>query len=558
MNRKILENTAFLVFGATLVLFLCMEFLLNLTPPISRDALIHHLAIPKLWLRHGGLYETPWADYSYYPMYINLLYLACLSLQNDIAPKFIHLAFGLFTGGLVYIYLKEKLDRNWGLLGATIFLTTPIVVWLSTSAYVDLGMTFFTTGSILAFVKWRDSEYKSFIWLLISSICMGIAMGSKYNSLIAGMFLNLALMYSYSRDTKGQVGALKYGIIFFLVAALVASPWYVKNYFQTENPFYPMFYSFFKSLHHQPLQEAIQRQVSIKTVQVGFFQMREILYGETFWETLLIPVRMFFQGEDNSYRYFQGVLNPILIVFSPFIILNKTHVRDKLLFAVFSVFFIAMAFFLTEKQVRYILPVLPFLSILAVMGIKAISDRLEEKSSSPFKTQKAVITITKCMLFSMVVVLLSLNVLYLKKRMEIIQPFPYVFRQETRDAFLQRHLLHYAAVKYINTNLPDNVKILTIFLGRRGYYLDRLYRNDSSFGRNVIRNMISHSASEEEFKAFLRGMDFTHILMRTDLVDDFVKNNFATDEIERFMNLVNKNWKLVFRQNGYAVWDIQA
>lgn len=30
-----------------------MVFLLSLTPVISRDALIHHMALPKLWLEHG-------------------------------------------------------------------------------------------------------------------------------------------------------------------------------------------------------------------------------------------------------------------------------------------------------------------------------------------------------------------------------------------------------------------------------------------------------------------------------------------------------------------------
>ena len=185
MNRNICGTTAFFVLCSTLLVFLCMEFVLNLTPPISRDALIHHLDIPKLWLRHGGYYEIPWADYSYYPMYINLFYLVSLYFKNDIAPKFIHLGFGLGTGWLIYIYLKEKFDRNWGLLGMIIFLTTPIVVWLSTSAYIDLGMTFFSTGSVLAFVKWRDSEYRQIKWLLISSFCMGVAVGSKYNALIA-------------------------------------------------------------------------------------------------------------------------------------------------------------------------------------------------------------------------------------------------------------------------------------------------------------------------------------------------------------------------------------
>jgi len=90
------------------------ELFLNLTPPVSRDALIHHLAIPKLWLTHGGYYEMPWANFSYYPMNIDLLYLIPLYFKNDIAPKFIHFAFGFGTGLLVYQYLKNRVGRNWG------------------------------------------------------------------------------------------------------------------------------------------------------------------------------------------------------------------------------------------------------------------------------------------------------------------------------------------------------------------------------------------------------------------------------------------------------------
>jgi hypothetical protein len=75
MNPKPLENIATFLLGTAIVVLFCTEIILNLTPPLSRDALIHHLAIPKLWLKHGGFYEIPWADYSYYPMYINLLYL---------------------------------------------------------------------------------------------------------------------------------------------------------------------------------------------------------------------------------------------------------------------------------------------------------------------------------------------------------------------------------------------------------------------------------------------------------------------------------------------------
>jgi len=559
MSRQFLENTTTFILLSAILVCLGIEIIFNLTPPISRDALIHHLAIPKLWLKHRGFYEIPWAEYSYYPMYINLLYIVCLYFKNDIAPKFIHFAFGLGTGWLIYLYLKEKFDRNWGLLGMMIFLTMPIVIWLSTSAYIDLGMTFFTTGSVLAFLKWRDSEYKGLKWLLISSFCMGIAVGSKYNALIALLIMNMFLMLSFVRDTHRQIGALQYGTLFFVIAALVASPWYLKNYFQTGNPLYPLFDSFFQSLHHRPVQEVLYGQAIEKAGQISFFKMREVMYGETFWETLLIPLRMFFQGKDNSYQYFQGALNPILIVFSPFILLNKKYVKDKIFFVLFSVFFVIMAYFLTAKQVRYVLPVLPFLAIISVMGIKDLVDNLGEGTvySSPHFTKK-VKSIARIVILASVAILLAFNFLYLKNRTDIIKPFPYVLGQETKKAFLKRHLLHYHAVEYINQNLPDDAKVFTMFLGRRGYYMDRDYRNERSFGINILNHMVKNVANEEKFMEDVRSMNVTHILMRTDLVDRYLRDNFSKEEIMRFINLLKKYWKNIYKHRDYAVWEINA
>ncbi|MBW1740164.1 MAG: hypothetical protein JRJ42_03395, partial [Deltaproteobacteria bacterium] len=80
------HRAAYYALLLALFLHILVVGLLCSTPPISRDALIHHLAIPKLWLKHGGFYETPWALYSYYPMNIDLLYLVALYFKNDIAP----------------------------------------------------------------------------------------------------------------------------------------------------------------------------------------------------------------------------------------------------------------------------------------------------------------------------------------------------------------------------------------------------------------------------------------------------------------------------------------
>lgn len=559
MIRNHRENTATLLLCLSIILLIGMEVILNLTPPISRDALIHHLAVPKLWLKHGGIYEIPWANYAYYPMNIDLLYSLCLYFKNDIAPKFIHLVFGVGTGLMIYLYLKPKFGRNWGLLGMVIFISTPIVIWLSTTAYVDLGMTFFTTGSVLAFIKWRDSEYKNVKWFFISGLCMGFAIGSKYNALIAWFILSMLLMLSVVRDSHKQTAALGYGLLFFIITAFVASPWYLKNYIQTGNPFYPLFGGFFKALNHQPVQGAAYQHAVEKTRHVGFFKMRQVMYGESVWDTLLIPIRMFFQGKDNSYQYFQGVLNPILIIFSPFVFLKKRYRKDQFIFIIFTFFFMAMAFFLTSKQVRYVLPVMPFLTILAVMGIKNILGFLgERKSLSFFRFKKNIESTAGVFVVASVAGLLIFNFIYLKNRIEMIHPFPYVLGKETKEVYLKHHLLHYDAVEYINHSLPDDAVVFTMFLGRRGYYLERAYRNEPTFGMNTIRRMVKASDDEKTFDRYVRSMKVTHILMRNDLFYGFLSNNYSKLEIKRLINLMDKRWAKLYDQNGYAVWDIHT
>ena len=501
----------------------------------------------------------PWADFSYFPMNINLLYILPLIFKNDILPKFIHMAFGLGTGWLVFSYLKRRYDAVWGLLGFAIFFTTPIVVWLSTSAYIDLGMTFFTTASVLAFVKWREAAYDNNLWFLVSACAMGLAVGSKYNALIAWFITNLLIMVIYTRDEDSQLSALKYGFFFFLVTAITASPWYVKNYLLTDNPFYPMFKSFFRSIQSDASVSEIVRHVEKgSSGSIGFFKMRGLMFGESFWETLSIPIRMFFQGDDNSYQYFQGRLNPILLVFLPFSFMKKENRKNNLLFLGFSMFFMFMAYFLTAKQVRYQLPVLPFLSILSVVGIRNVYDVIKNnKSDKALLKGKSFLSIMGIVLFLSVALLLAKNVQYLNERMNIIKPLPYILKTESKDEFLSRHLRHYDAVRFMNAHLPKNAKIYTIYFGRRGYYLERDYMNHPSFGTNVLKKWVSVSKDEEKFLQMTDALGATHIAMRTDLAEAYLNTNYSVEEVTRFISLAKKHWQMLYNVNNYSVWEIK-
>ena len=90
-----------LALSVLVFLLICSIIILGSVPPVSRDALTHHLAIPKLYLEHQGIYEIPFMEFSYYPMNLDLLYLIPLYFGNDIAPKFIHFSFALLTAWLM-------------------------------------------------------------------------------------------------------------------------------------------------------------------------------------------------------------------------------------------------------------------------------------------------------------------------------------------------------------------------------------------------------------------------------------------------------------------------
>jgi hypothetical protein len=542
------KRIAWLLLGLVAV-FLLAEAAMNLAPPTSRDALIHHLALPKIWIANGGIIETPWADFSYYPMHIDLLYFGCLLLGSDTAPKYVHQGFGLGTGLLLFWFVNRRSGRPWGAVAAAVFVTTPLVVWLSTAAYVDLGMTFFTTASLLCLLQWREDRFEKPGWLWLSGLAMGLAAGSKYNALIAWMIVNLLVVFVYVRHSGRQLRGVAYGFLFFTLAALAASPWYIRNWLLTGNPFYPLFSSVFQALGDGGMTSAIGEHLARQADRISFFEMRRVMYGENFLETLLIPLRMFFQGQDDSYRYFQGVLNPILIVFVPFAFINRRHLADKGVLAAFSAVFVTIAYFTTEKQVRYLLPVIPTLAVLTVMGIEHLMQAVSALRHPTLQN------LARGALVAVVAALFGFNIAYLKDRFVKIDPVAYITGKEDRTKYLTAKLHHYPAVVWINRHLPADARIFTFFLGRRGYYLDRTYRNEPSFGRGRLTAMVLSAGDEKAFDRVLDTMEATHLLVRVDLWNLFLRDNFSEAQIGRFAERFAKSFAPVYEKDGYAVYE---
>ncbi|HAG51191.1 MAG: hypothetical protein A2X87_04705 [Deltaproteobacteria bacterium GWC2_42_51] len=506
-------------------IFIVITLPLVLLPPTARDELIVHLAVPKLYLQKGSIFEIPFMGFSYVPMNIDLLYLIPMVFGNDVLPKLIHFCFAILTALIIYTYLSKKIERDFAVFGFFIFLTTPIVIQLSTTAYIDLGLTFYSTLALIGMLKWREADFK-IKWLIYSAISTGFALGSKYSALILLLFFTLTAIYFYSQATRNQLKAIQTGFLYFCVAILVFSPWLIRNYLWTGNPIYPLANGLFTSGQGMHLSS------------LPPLQMRNLLYGESLWYILLMPLRIFWEGKDGSHQYFDGVLNPFFLLFIPFAFIGIKD-RNIKYFALFAFFFFFIAFFTVDIVIRYLLPILPVFIIFVAYGIKK---SFEIRRLKPI----AMIAVAGLFIF---------NGWYVVNLYAKYQPQKYLIGKETREQYLSRMLPDYPAVAFANSILPDNAKVMLLFTGDRGYYWEREYYYGDRMGSDII-DFVKKASNEKELRDKFKAIGITHLFVRDSLFAKFSRDNFGTDKMEIIDKFFKTQLKPMYSKNDYTLYEI--
>jgi hypothetical protein len=510
-----------------------------MVPPVSKDALVHHLAVPKLYLKHGGIYEIPFMVFSYYPMNVDLLYMIPLYFGNDIVPKLIHFVFALLTAWLIFGYLKRRSNTMYALFGVIFFLSIPIVVKLSITAYVDLGLIFFSTASLLLLLKWSENQFR-LRFLILSALFCGLAMGTKYNGLITFFLLTLFATFICSKYAQGSkqspFRAAGYGLVFAGVALLMFSPWMIRNIIWTNNPIYPLYDHWFNSQYGEA-----QRSL-------GPFAFRALIYHESWWQIVLLPVRIFFQGQDGIPQYFDGKLNPFLLLLPITAFLwtrqdAERLKREKKVLLAFVILFFALTFFRTDLRIRYISPIIPPLILLSVLGIRNI---IHGVGNCKGRATRRAVTI---LLVSALTVALVLNARYFFEQFRYVQPFAYLRGHLSRDAYISKYRPEYPALQYMDRHLPSKALVLFIFVGNRGYYCER----DYVFGEDLMREVFLASKSPEEMVRVLRDKGITHLLIYERLFEKWVRDNLSEGDRHVLSEFFKKYVRVLYYERGFSV-----
>lgn len=467
-----------------LTLHITLNLLSCLAPPSASDPLTYHLAIPKLYIQQHRITYLPQLWFSNLPFTLEMLFSLGMLLSSDRVAALIHFFFGVLVLVTIISFChKNKIKLS--LLAGAIFYSSAIVTFESTSAFVDLGLTLFGLLAVYAFLYWQETKQRK--WLLLSGIFVGFASGTKYLGLIPLIVILIILVIKVSFLEKTK---FKYTItnlnIFILSSGLVASPWYLKSWILTGNSVFPFFFKFFSG-----------KDWNITSSKMLMESLSHYGMGYSLKSFLLAPWNVTLHGE----AFVMGeAIGPLFLSFLPFLIFYGKDNKVVRNISVYCALYFPFWFFLSQ-QGKFLLPLIPFLSIIT----SYIISRLFEWGGAIKYATFLVVMI--CFIFNCAV-----NIIFNAQFLPVVLGF------ESKDSFLSKKTKFYDELMYINQHLPPNSKLLVWVRDR--YYLEREYIPADPTEQGLIDYTKYNTA--EELLLRLKELDITHILKpKQTLIEDF-------------------------------------
>ena len=500
--------------GILLLIALIADLLFVLTPAVGKDALSYHLAVPRQYLSFHGFYFIPGNLFSNYPLNGEMAFMIGLALRGDILAKGIHYVMALLTLSGVWLFTKQHTaNTSFVFLPMLIFFTIPSVFLNAHLAYTDITLTCYVFLAVFAYVNWLNRHHSG--WLVLSAVFTGFAASTKYSGLFLP-FLGCLGIFCASRNNRWAIKRALYFLgLYLAVTIIIGSPFYIKNWIFTGNPFYPFFYAIFGG-----------KGWDLEQARVYDLFLQNLGMGRRLLDYLLLPWNISFHSQMNSPR-FDGVLGPIFILTLPFAVGIRNmplSVKVSLTCAGFMFLFWAGS----AQQIRYLLAVFPFLAITTGYIV------------SYYLKRKPVFAV----LILIVVTGLVINGYHIAKDFNKIKPLRYITGHEDRDAFLSRVIPSYGMFRHINTHLPEDTKLFFIYMKNLGFLCDRNYYSDSMLESYTLQKILKQSQSSEDVFAFLNEKGFTHILYDIRYILGKY-STFSEKESALFLTFQNKFLKLI-------------
>jgi hypothetical protein len=539
--------------GVTLLFFLLALIPLVgvWTPPsasLEWDSLSYHLADPKMYLQAHRIYYIPWESHSNFAFTAEMWYLFGLMARGTAAgvplAKLFHFTCGVGACLAVYAFGARHLSPRVGLTAAGVLASTPLVLWEAGTAYTDLAGAFFATLTLLAVANGMAARDER--WLRLGAVLMGLTLSTKATALSTLALLALALLF-WSVRSQAQKWPQAMGriAVWCLLALAIGSPWYIKSTVYTGNPIYPFYFQIFGG---RGFNAALAEAYDQSNANFGITYEKNGTNPKLVrspdmaalapWNLTMYllpghppPNPAFRPFNDGNGQFPLAALSPLLLAalfFPAFRRGAPGAVKALGLFALCS----GGLWFVTSQQVRYLLPTLPLLCLLAAWV-------LVQAWEGRWRSGYALGALGVCSLAF---------TFYLGVGLLVLEA-PVAGGRLPPARYLERDVSGYPVMQFINTHLPANAKVV-LYGNPFGFYCDRAYLWGDANHSTYIPYDTFHDA--DDLRAYLRKIGVTHILIN--------RRGLPAPDVKGYTQwvyaLTEESGPPVFEAHGVAVYAL--
>jgi len=345
--------------AAAIALILIITLVGGLAEPvgdIKLDAIAYHFLGPRVWLRDGVIHVIPDECHASFPATVETLFAALMAVGGTRAPElFAFVAFGVFLLVAAGFAIRLGLDPGGAWWAVALIASMPVVYRGSYGGFNDVILS----GCVLVALRVALDAGGPRDYAL-AGVFAGLAMGVKYTGIIVFLLiLGCAFLCSLARRAEKPAGFITGGALFSVLAVVVASPWYLRNWVVLGSPIYPPPPPLLRFFHVKYMSPDAIHSLT------AFIQKEGLGMGHSFSAFLLLPFHLTFH--PANFLNGPGGVGVALLALAPFGLWMQRRdlfVRMLVLFA----FLQTVAWFLTEQDARFLIHLYVILAILAIWG----------------------------------------------------------------------------------------------------------------------------------------------------------------------------------------------
>jgi hypothetical protein len=219
-----------------LVVLFVLAALHGSLPPDTRDELGYHLALPQLWSFQGDWWVPSDNFHLMFPGNAELIWAWAAAIGGPLAPRFVTLVFALMTVGLLWTWIDRSGTPRW-IRDSSLacLLITPMALTSAAICYVEWPLVFFM---MLGWIATRIGNLPSRAAFAVPAVAWAVASGMKYTALLFVGLLSVGWLVSCYRERPRR--AVAAGAALVIALAVLAAPWFVRNWSATGDPIHPL------------------------------------------------------------------------------------------------------------------------------------------------------------------------------------------------------------------------------------------------------------------------------------------------------------------------------